>query len=614
MTGKILDVKELTKRFNTKIVLDNISFDIEEGVIFGLLGPNGAGKTTMIRIILDIIKADHGDIDIFGRKFDDALKARIGYLPEERGLYQKITVFDCLNYFAELKEVKKSNDKIDFWLNKVDLYDYKKKKIEELSKGMQQKVQLVAAFIHDPELLILDEPFSGLDPINTKLIKDILLDLKREGKTIILSTHQMDQVERMCDRILLINQGKRILYGSLDEIKSNYKESVVVEYEGELKPIEGVKTKSFIFVLILPLLIILPMVIAMGLIPQMALGTPRSIGFVDDAGMLQANENFTKFGDFETGKRALLDDDINAFFVIHKNYRETGNVTLYSRAGLFSSPPTSLIETFLRDSLLEESKIDETLKERIKEPAKEKRITLNEKGEVEEKGGAGFFIPYVLAILLMLAIMTSSGYLMQGIVIEKESKTVEILLSSLTADELLTGKIIGFGSAGLLQVVIWSCMVAVAIVLTPLSALFQGIPVSGILILAVVYFILGYLLFAGSMACVAAPASTVRDAQQGATIFTLFAILPMILLTIIINAPNSIIAKVLTYIPYTTSITTLMRISLVEVPVYELVASLAILTISVIIAIKLSAKIFRAGILMYGQKMNLKEVWRYLRE
>ncbi|MGB3459760.1 MAG: ABC transporter permease [Halobacteriota archaeon] len=374
-----------------------------------------------------------------------------------------------------------------------------------------------------------------------------------------------------------------------------------------------VKTKSFIFVLILPLLILIPMVIAMGFIPQMALETPRNIGFVDEVGMLQANDNFTKFGDSENAKSALLADEINAFFVIHKNYRETGNVTVYSKAGPFSSPPTSLIETFLRDSLLEESKIDETLKERIKEPAKENSITLNNKGEVEEQTGAGFFIPYVLAILLMLAIMTSSGYLMQGIVIEKESKTVEILLSSLTADELLTGKIIGFGSAGLLQVLIWCCMLVVAIALTPLSALFQGISVSGILILAVVYFILGYLLFAGSMACVAAPASTVRDAQQGATVFTMLAILPMMLLMIIINAPNSTIAKVLTYIPYTASVTTLMRISLVEVPVYELVASLAILTISVIIVIKLSAKIFRTGILMYGQKMSLKEVWRYLK-
>lgn len=241
MKEKILDVKNLTKSFDTKKVLGNLSFEVKKGEVFGLLGPNGAGKTTIIRIILDIIRADHGEIKIFGEKFDENLKEKIGYLPEERGLYQKITVLECLKYFAELKNVKKSEDKIDFWLDKVGLRDYKRKKIEGLSKGMQQKIQLVAAFIHSPELLILDEPFSGLDPINTKMVKDILLDLKREGKTIILSTHQMDQVERTCDRILMINRGKRVLYGSLDEIKSNYKESLIVEYEGDLERVKGVK-------------------------------------------------------------------------------------------------------------------------------------------------------------------------------------------------------------------------------------------------------------------------------------------------------------------------------------------------------------------------------------
>lgn len=241
MNDTILDAKNLTKRFDTKIVLDTISFDVKKGEIFGLLGPNGAGKTTMIRIILDIIKADNGSVNIFGDIFNERLKERIGYLPEERGLYQKTTIFECLKYFAELKSVKKSETAIDFWLNKVELYEYKYKRVEELSKGMQQKIQLVAAFIHNPELLILDEPFAGLDPVNTKLIKDILLDLKRVGKTIILSTHQMDQVERMCDRILMVNRGKRVLYGSLAEIKSNYKETVVVEYEGDLKQVEGIK-------------------------------------------------------------------------------------------------------------------------------------------------------------------------------------------------------------------------------------------------------------------------------------------------------------------------------------------------------------------------------------
>ena len=197
---------------------------------------------------------------------------------------------------------------------------------------------------------------------------------------------------------------------------------------------------------------------------------------------------------------------------------------------------------------------------------------------------------------------------------EKENKTVEILLSSLSANELLSGKILGFGSAGLLQVLVWICSGGIILFLSPFASLFHGIQISWILILAIVYFILGYLLFAGSMACVAAPASTVRDAQQGAVIFTMLGILPMILLSVIIKAPNSGIAKVLTYVPYTTSVTTLMRIALVEVPIYELVASLSILAISVLIMIKLSAKIFRTGILMYGKKMKIKDIFRYLRE
>lgn len=375
-----------------------------------------------------------------------------------------------------------------------------------------------------------------------------------------------------------------------------------------------IKTKGFIFSLILPLIILLPMVFAMGFIPQMDSENSQNIGFVDGTGTLQTSENFIPFRDFENAKSALMQDKINTFFVIHADYLETGDVSVYSKGGLFSSPPTRPIESFLMNNLLRESNLDSALKERIKEPAKEEVITLTEKGEVEEKSAAGFFIPYAIAFLLMLAIMTSSGYLMQGIVIEKENKTVEILLSSVTADELLTGKILGFGSAGLLQVLIWICSGMVAIALTPLSAVIQDIQISGIFILAIVYFVLGYLLFAGSMACIAAPASTVRDAQQGATIFTMLAILPLIMLNFIMAAPNSTIAKILTYVPYTTSVTTLMRISMVEVPIHELGASLLILMISVIITIKLSAKIFRTGILMYGKKIKLHEVFKYLRE
>ncbi len=241
--GPVLDVTHLTKSFGTKTILDDLGFHIKSGEIFGLLGPNGAGKTTVIRIILDIIKSDYGSVKMFGKEFDEDFKEKIGYLPEERGLYQKLTVLECLKYFANLKNIRKPDDRIDFWLEKVGLIDYKKKRIGDLSKGMQQKIQLIAAFIHDPDLLILDEPFSGLDPVNTKMVKDIMLDLKHSGKTIILSTHQMDQAERMCDRILMIDQGKKVLYGTLDQIKADYRDSsvLVVEYEGDLKQIDGVK-------------------------------------------------------------------------------------------------------------------------------------------------------------------------------------------------------------------------------------------------------------------------------------------------------------------------------------------------------------------------------------
>jgi len=374
-----------------------------------------------------------------------------------------------------------------------------------------------------------------------------------------------------------------------------------------------VKTKGFIFSMVLPLLVLLPMMFVMGFIPQMGSETPQNIGFVDETGSLQISENFIKFGDVVSAKRALLEDAISAFFVLPANYLETGNVTVYSKGGFFSSCPSSSIEAFLITNLLRESNLDEPMKERIKEPANEKVITLNEKGEVEEKSGVGFFIPYVLGILLILAIMTSSGYLMQGIVMEKENKTVEILLSSMSANELLSGKILGFGSAGLLQVLVWICFGGPIIVLSPSASLFHEIRISWVFILAIVYFILGYLLFAASMACVAAPASTVRDAQQGATIFTILGILPLLLLSVITMAPNSVIAKVLTYVPYTTSVTTLMRITLVEVPIYELVASLVILVISVLIMFKLSAKIFRTGMLMYGKKMKIKDVFGYLK-
>lgn len=239
-TDTVLKIERLTKTFDSKTALDAITFDVRKGEVFGLLGPNGAGKTTLIRTILDIFRPDTGTISLFGRSFSDDIKDAIGYLPEEGSLDKEILVSECIRYFAELKHVDAIDTKMDAWLEKMDLKGYRDKKIQELSKGMHRRLQFILAVIHEPALLILDEPFSGLDPLNTKTLKDILLELSGKGTTLIMSTHQMDEVERMCDRILMLNDGKMVLYGSLDEIRQQFGLSIEVRYEGKLPHIDNI--------------------------------------------------------------------------------------------------------------------------------------------------------------------------------------------------------------------------------------------------------------------------------------------------------------------------------------------------------------------------------------
>ncbi|HEX3248200.1 MAG TPA: ABC transporter ATP-binding protein, partial [Pyrinomonadaceae bacterium] len=225
----------VSKSFGEFTAVRELSLDVRAGRVYGLLGPNGAGKTTTIRMIVNITAPDSGTISLFGRKIDPALQDRIGYLPEERGLYRRMRVVDQLRFFAELKNVrgKRVESKIDEWLARVKLSEWKNKRSMELSKGMQQKIQFITSVIHDPDLLILDEPFSGLDPINTELLKEIVLDLKRAGKTIIFSTHQMEVAERICDDICLLNRAQKVFEGSLRGIKSSFgRNSVAIRCEG----------------------------------------------------------------------------------------------------------------------------------------------------------------------------------------------------------------------------------------------------------------------------------------------------------------------------------------------------------------------------------------------
>ncbi len=240
----MLSVKDLKKTYATTVALDGVTFDVKPGEIFGLLGPNGAGKTTTIRISLGIIEPDSGAVLYNGKALTPEMKDSLAYLPEERGLYRKSKVIDVLVYFASLRSVPplEAKKRAAEWLQKFELSNYANHKVDELSKGMQQKVQFISCLLHDPALLILDEPFSGLDPVNQILIKDIMRELKARGKTIIFSTHQMEQAEKLCDRICLINRGKVVLYGELKEIKRQYgSNSVHVEFDGDSSKLHSLK-------------------------------------------------------------------------------------------------------------------------------------------------------------------------------------------------------------------------------------------------------------------------------------------------------------------------------------------------------------------------------------
>ncbi len=237
-----LEIEGITKKFGDFYAVNKLSFKIPKGTIYGLLGPNGAGKTTTIRMVMNIIIPDEGSIKVLEQKMDEAMKERIGYLPEDRGLYPKMKVGELLVFLAELKGLRGSQaqKEIDFWLERFDLSDWKAKKVEELSRGMQQKLQFIVTVIHQPELIILDEPFSGLDPVNTKLFKDIMLEMKEKGGTIVFSTHRMEQVEMICDDICLINKAEMVLEGNLSQIKKQYgKNTVVLDYDGDASFIQN---------------------------------------------------------------------------------------------------------------------------------------------------------------------------------------------------------------------------------------------------------------------------------------------------------------------------------------------------------------------------------------
>jgi ABC-2 type transport system ATP-binding protein len=238
-----VEISHLAKSFGEIEAVVDVSFEVRRGEIFGLLGPNGAGKTTTIRMMLDILKPDRGLVAILDGVMTEEKKERIGYMPEERGLYQDVPLERCLLYLASLKGLSpiESRANLAALFERFDLTAHKEKKVKELSKGMQQKAQIINTIVHKPELVVIDEPFTALDPINTQLVKELIMELREEGTTILMSTHQMHQVEELCDRILLIDDGRDVLYGELNQIRRSYSgHAALVRVDGKIPDIRGV--------------------------------------------------------------------------------------------------------------------------------------------------------------------------------------------------------------------------------------------------------------------------------------------------------------------------------------------------------------------------------------
>ena len=247
----IVELQKIRKVYDTKVAVEGLSLTIERGTMFGLLGPNGSGKTSSIRMMIGMTVPDSGTVSLFGKPFDRALLHRVGYLPEERGLYKKMKVLDQLVFLGQLHGLSESTARARalVWCERIQITEAIEKKTEELSKGMQQKIQFIAALLHEPELIIMDEPFSGLDPVNAALLQDTLIELRGEGKAVLFSTHRMDQVEKMCDSIALISRGKLVLSGSMREVKSKYpRNRVQVVFTGDdsfLRHAEVVEAKNY---------------------------------------------------------------------------------------------------------------------------------------------------------------------------------------------------------------------------------------------------------------------------------------------------------------------------------------------------------------------------------
>jgi len=382
--------------------------------------------------------------------------------------------------------------------------------------------------------------------------------------------------------------------------------------------LKTVRRKGFIFgTLGLPLLLlfIIGLSLYTGAGVTVSAGNQTN-GYVDSAGFVQAAPGFTPYPDSDAGKAALVKGEIKSLLIIPGDYLKSGTLTVYTMDNslLGSAGTTQSIQKFMTANLLRYENVSADVAQKITNPVTPGVIVLDETGKTKgDQELAGFVLPFAMTMVLALGILTSSGYLMQGIGEEKESRRGEFLLSHCSAEELLAGKILGYAGVSLLQILVWAVIGLAVVAASPLAALFTQIQISGIVCIAIVYFVLGYFLFSVSIACTASLAPSVREAQQVSAIFSMFAVFPLIFLQFLLQDPNSLLMQFLTYFPYTAPFIAMVRLTLVSVPPYQIVISIAILVLSIVILTRLAARIFRMGMLTYGRRVGLKDVWGFLK-
>ena len=379
-----------------------------------------------------------------------------------------------------------------------------------------------------------------------------------------------------------------------------------------------VRRKGFILgTLGLPLLILV--IMGLSLYTGAGIGTAmanQTTGYVDGTGFVEPASGYVPYPDLAAGKTALVAGEIHTLVVVPADYLRNRTLTVYTMdASLMGSTGSNTaVQEFLAKNVLRHENVSEEATQAVLSPSSPSVIVLDESGN--PKGSqelAGFILPFAMTMVLALGILTSSGYLMQGIGEEKESRRGEFLLSYCSAENLLAGKIIGYAAVSLLQMGVWIAMALLVVAATPLAAIFSGLQLSGLVGIAVVYFVLGYFLFSVSIACTASLAPSVREAQQVSAIFSMFAVFPLIFLQFLLSDPNSLAMQFLTYFPYTAPFIGMVRLTLVSVPPYQIAISMGILVLSIVVLTRLAARIFRMGMLTYGKRAGLADVLRFIR-